>query len=120
MQIDWPIAYDATAGQRHGRFLAPPEQWSDHANRSAHAPNHLVWRNGTDVLRGDGNGSARPFHMRAEVRQDLEHIVRVAQVRYTPDRDRFASQQGCRQNRQSRVLRTADLDRTRKRVTAVY
>ena len=51
--------------------------------------------------------------------QDLEHVIRVAQIGHPPDRAGLAREQRGRQNRQGRILRTADLDRTAQRMSSV-
>src|SRR6266508_1731703 len=45
--------------------------------------------------------------------------MRVAQVGHTVNDTRFSSEQRSSQDRQRRILRAADLDRTGKRITAV-
>ena len=50
MQIDRPIADDAAAGQRDGRFLSPAEQRTEHADRRAHFAHDLVGRDRVDLL----------------------------------------------------------------------
>src|SRR4029453_18475161 len=50
---------------------------------------------------------------------DLQHVMRVAEIGHAVNDTRFSSEQGRGQDRQRRILRAADLDRTRKRMTAV-
>ena len=119
MQIDRPIADDAAAGQRNGRFLATAEQRTEHANRGAHFAHDFVGRDRFDLLRLDRDGAAGAFHLRAEMRQDLQHVMRVAQVRHAMQNARLARQQRRGQDRQRRIFRAADLDRTGERMTAV-
>src|SRR6266496_5031578 len=45
--------------------------------------------------------------------------MRVAEIGHAVNDTRFSSEQGRGQDRQRRILRAADLDRTRKRMTAV-
>ena len=51
MQIDRPIADDAAAGQRDGRFFAAAEERPEHADRRAHLPHDVVRRDRFDLLR---------------------------------------------------------------------
>ena len=119
MQIDRPIADDATARHRDGRFFAAAEQRAEHANRRAHFAHDIVGRDRFDLLRGHGDRAAGAFHLRAEMRQNLQHVMRVAQIRHATDDARLACEQRRRQDRQRRVFRAADLDRAGERVAAV-
>ncbi len=51
VQINWPIANDATAGQGDRRFLAPAQQRPENTNGRAHFPNDVVRRNRMDLFR---------------------------------------------------------------------
>ena len=57
--------------------------------------------------------------MRAEMRQDLQHVMRVAQIRHVMEDALLSGQQRRGQDRQSRILRAADLDRAGERMAAV-
>ena len=112
VQVDRAIADDAAARQRNRRFLAAAEQRTDDANRSAHPPDNIIGRNRIDFRGRDRDRAAGAFHFRAEMLQNLQHVMRVAQVRHTVNRARFAGEQRRRQNRQGGILRAADFDRS--------
>src|SRR5207253_10540114 len=61
----------------------------------------------------------RSFHLSAEMSEDLQHVMRVAQVRHAMNRARLPRQQGRGQNGKGRVLRTADPDGTGERIPAM-
>ena len=119
VQIDRPIADDATSRQRNRRFLAAPEQRAEHANRRAHFSHDVVGRDRFDRVGRDGDGAAGAFHLRAEMHQDLQHVMRVAQVGDAMEDARLAREQRRGEDRQRGVFRAADLDRTGKRPAAV-
>src|SRR4029077_19347089 len=77
MQINRPVANYATTRQSDGRFLAPTQQWSKNTYRRAHFSNNVVCRNRIDLFRDDTHVAAGAFHLRAEVHQDLQHVMRV-------------------------------------------
>ncbi len=119
MQIDRAITDDAAAGERDGRFLLAPEQWAEHAHGSAHLADDFVRGLGDDFFRLDGDHAAGPLHLRAEVREDLEHVMDIAQVGNVMDDARLLGQQGGREDGERGIFRTADLDRAIKAVAAV-
>ncbi len=119
MQIDRPIADDAAARQRDGRFFAATEQRTEHADRCAHFSYDLVGRDRLDRLGVYGNGAAGAFHLRAEMHQDLQHVMRVAQVRDAAQNAGLSREQRRGQNRQGGILRAANLNRTGKRMAAM-
>src|SRR5206468_11232500 len=63
---------------------------------------------------------AGPLHLSAEMSEDLQHVMRVAQVRHAMNRARLPSQQGGGQNGEGGVLRTANLDGTGERIPAMH
>src|SRR5205807_6864999 len=69
---------------------------------------------------GDGDNPAGALHLSAEMSEDLQHVMRVAQVRHAMNRARLPSQQGRGQNGEGGVLRTADLDGTGERIPAMH
>ena len=50
MQIDRPVADDAAARQRDGRFFATAQQRAEHANRGAHFAHDIVGRDRFDLF----------------------------------------------------------------------
>ena len=76
-----PVADDAAAGQRDGGFLFPAEQRAEHADGRAHFAHDVVRRLGVDLLGLHRDHAAGPLDLRAEVREDLQHVMDVAQVR---------------------------------------
>src|SRR5882757_7705750 len=119
MQIDWPVSDDATTGQSDGCFLATAQRWPKHANGSAHLAYDVVLRDGVDLFGRDADRSAGAFHLRPQMGQNLQHVMRVAQVGHAMNDTRLSSEQRRGQDRQRGIFRAADLDRTRKRITAV-
>ena len=119
MKIDRAVADDAAAGQGDRRLLLAAEQGTEDADGGAHLPHDLVGRDRFDVLRADRHGAARPLHLRAEMGEDLQHVVDVAEIRNVVDDDRLFGEQGGGENRQGRVLGAADFDGARQRVAAV-
>ena len=104
MQINRPVANYATTRQSDGRFLAPTQQWSKNTNRRAHFSNNVVRRNRIDLFRSDTHGAAGAFHLCAEVHQDLQHVMRVAQVRHAMNEASVAREQCRSQDRQRRIF----------------
>src|SRR5262245_36346414 len=100
MQINRPIANDAPAGQSNAGFLAPTQQWSENTNRRANFPYDVVWRDTVDLFGSHSHGAARAFHLRTQVSENLEHVIRVAQVGDTVDDTRLPGQQCRGENRQ--------------------
>src|ERR1043166_6052021 len=95
MQINRSIANDTAARQRNAGLLTTTQQWSQDANGRAHFPDNVVWRNTVNLFGGHGYGATRAFHLCTEVRQNLEHVIRVAQVRHTMN-DTWLPSQQCR------------------------
>ena len=119
MQINRPIANDATARQRNRRLFAPAKERTNHANRRAHFADDIVGSDRIYFCGRDCDGAAGAFYLRAEVLQNLQHVVRVAQIGHAPNRARLASEKRRRQNRQSRIFRAADFDRSVQRMPPV-
>ena len=57
------------------------DERTQHADRCAHFSHDFVGRDRFDLLGVYGDGAAGAFHLRAEMHQDLQHVMRVAQVR---------------------------------------
>ncbi len=119
MQINRPIANDATTRQRNRRLFAPAKERTNHANRRAHFADDIVGSDRIYFYGRDCDGAAGAFYLRAEVLQNLQHVVRVAQIGHAPNRARLASEKRRRQNRQSRIFRAADFDRSAQRTPPV-
>ena len=120
MQVDRPVADDTPARQRNSRFLATPEKRSKHANGRAHFSNDFIWCNRLSLVCGNCDGAARAFHLCAEMVENLQHVVRVAQVGHAMNGTRLARQQRRSQDGQSGILRAADLDGTSERIPAMH
>ena len=104
MQINRPVANDAAARECDGRFLAPTQQRSKHTNRSAHFSDDVVGRDAVDLLSSHSDSAAGAFYLRAEVSENLKHVICVAQVGY-PVNDTWFPRQQCRgENRQRGIL----------------
>src|SRR5215471_12172300 len=95
MQIDRPIANDAAAWQGDAGFLAPTQQRSKNTNGRAHFPDDIVGCDAVDLPGSDSDGAARAFHLRTEVSENLEHVIRVAQVGHAMN-DTWLPSQQCR------------------------
>ena len=67
VQINWPVADDATTGQSDGRLLASTQRRPEHANRSAHLAHDVVRRHRVDLFCRDADGTAGALHLRAEM-----------------------------------------------------
>ena len=119
MQIDRAVADDAAARQRNRGLLLASEQRPEHADRRAHFADDFVRRDCFDLFRLDPHRAAGAFHFRAQMHQNLEHVVDVTQVGHVADDARLAREQCGREDRQRRVLRAADGHRARKFLTAV-
>ena len=70
-------------------------------------------------FRRDAHGATGPFHLSTEECENLQHVMRVAQIGDTVHHAFLLSEQRRGQDRQRRILGTAHLDRTGKRVTTV-
>ena len=66
-----------------------------------------------------GTVTAAALPLRAEMHQDLEHVIRVAQIRDAMEDARFAREQTGGDDRERGIFRTADLDRAGKGMAAV-
>ena len=119
MQVDRAVADDAAAGQGDGGLFLATQQRADDADGRAHFPHNLVGSLGDDFLRLHGDGAARPLDLRAEVRQDLEHVMDVAQVRHMVDDARLSGEQRGGEDGERGVFRAADFDVAREGVSAV-
>ena len=100
--------------------LHRPSSGPEHANRRAHLAHDFV---GRDRVRSSPPCTATvPLARstsRPEMRQDLQHVMGVAQVRDMMEDARFAREQGGGQDRQRRIFRAADFDRAGERMAAV-
>ena len=67
----------------------------------------------------DRNRAAGALHLRAEMGEDLQHVMDVAQIRHVMDDARLLREQGRGQDRQGGVLRAADFDGAGERLAAV-
>ena len=119
MQINRAVADDAAAGQRDGRLLFAPEQRAEHADGRAHFPHDLVRRFGDDFLRLHRDHAAGPLDLRAEVREDLQHVMDVAQVGDVVDDARLFREQRGGEDGERGVFRAADFDGAGQLVSAV-
>src|SRR3982750_1580220 len=119
MQINWPIANDAAAGQSNSGFFAAAQQWSKNTNRSSHSSNDIVRRDRLYLFRRDRNGPAGALHLRAQMGKNLQHVFGVTQIGHPMNDTRFPGEQRRRQDWQGRFFRSAALDGTRKRMAAV-
>src|SRR5262245_35711799 len=104
MQINRPIANDTATGQRNAGFLAPAEQWAKNTNGRAHFPDNIVGRDTVDLLGSHSHGAARTLHLRTEVSENLEHVIRVAQVGHAVNDTWLSSQQCGGENWQRGIL----------------
>ena len=104
MQINRPIANDTAAGQRDAGFLAPTQQRSQNTNGRAHFPDDIVRRDTVDLLGSHSHGAARAFHLRTEVSENLQHVIRIAQVGHAVNDTRLPSQQCRGENRQRGIF----------------
>ena len=95
MQINRAIANDTAAGQCDAGFLAPTQQRSKNTNGRAHFANDIVGRDTVDLLGSHSHGAARAFHLRTQMSENLEHVIRIAQVGHAMNDTRLPSQQ-CR------------------------
>ena len=119
VQVNRAVADDAAAGQRDGGLLFAPEQRAEHADGRAHFADDLVRSFGDDFLRLHRDRAARPLDLRAEVREDLQHVMDVAQVGDVVDDARLLGQQRGGEDGQRGVFRAADFDIAGQRVSAV-
>ena len=67
MQINRPIANDATAGQSDSCLLATAQRGSKHTNRSAHLAHDVVRRDRVDLLRRDADGATCSLYLRTQM-----------------------------------------------------
>jgi len=72
-----------------------------------------------NLLRRDADRAAGAFHLRAQMSQNLQHVMRVAQIGHAMNDTRLWRKQRRSQDRQRRIFRAADLDRPGERVTTV-
>src|SRR6266480_7835768 len=72
-----------------------------------------------DLFCRDSYSPTGAFHLCAQVGENLEHVMRITQVGHALNDTRFSGKQGRGEDRQRRILRAADLDRTGKRVATV-
>ena len=79
--------------------LHRPSNGPKNTNGRAHFPDDIVGRDTVDLLGSHSHGAARAFHLRAEVSENLEHVIRVAQVGHAVNDTRLASQQCRGENR---------------------
>src|SRR5262245_47381675 len=100
MQINRSIPNDAAAGQSNTGFLAPTQQGSENTNGRAHFPYDVVGRDTVYLLGSHSHGAARAFHLRTEVSENLEPVIRVAQVRNAVDDTRGPRQKWRGENRE--------------------
>jgi len=119
VQIDGPVANDASPGEGDGGFLFAAKEGAEDAHGSAHLADDFIRGVGGDFLGLDGDGAAGPFDLRAEVIEDLQQVMHVAQVGDVMDDALIPGEQSGREDRQRGVLRPADLDRTGKLRAAV-
>ena len=71
-------------------FFAP-EQWAENTDGGPHFSHDLVGGIGDDLFRLDGDHATGALHLRAEVREDLEHVVDIAQIRHVVNHARLPS-----------------------------
>src|SRR5262245_2442931 len=95
MQINRPIANDAAAWQRDAGFLASTQQRPKNANGRAHFPDDIVRCDTVDLLGSHSHSATRAFDLCTQVSENLEHVIRIAQVGYAMNDTRLPSQQ-CR------------------------
>ena len=85
-------------------FFLAAQQRPEHANRSAHFAHDVIRRLGGDLLRLHGHRATGALHLRTEMRQDLQHVVDVAQIRNVMDDARLLGEQRRRENRERGVF----------------
>ncbi len=120
VKVDRPIADHAAAGKRNDRLLLPAEQRPKHADGCAHFPHNLVGSLRLDVLRLDPDRAAGALHTRAEMREDLEHVVDVREVGHVGDRARLLREKGRSEDGQRAVFAAGDADASVELVAAVH
>src|SRR6266545_1400662 len=67
VQINWPVADDATSGQSDGRLLASTQRRSKHTHGSAHLPHDIVRGHRVDLFCRDADGATCPLYLRTQV-----------------------------------------------------
>ena len=119
MKVHRPVSNDASAGQRDTCFAQAAQQGSHHANGGAHFAHEVIRGIAADILGLDENRAAVPFHLGAQILEDLQHVIRIAQIRHARDPAFLRRQQRGRQNGQGGIFRTTDIDGTSQLAAAL-
>jgi hypothetical protein len=104
VEIDRPVADDASAWERDGGLVLAAKQRAEDANGGAHFADDVVGGLGGDFFRAYLDGAAGAFDFASELAQDGEHVVDVAQVGNARDRAGFLGEEGGGKYWQSRVF----------------
>ena len=112
VKIDGTIADDATARQRNGGLFLAAEQGPEHADRGAHLADDFMALGAWVVIVSGlgGDHTAGPFDLRAEMRENLQHVMDVAEIGHMMDDARLLGQQCRCEDGERGVFRSADFD----------
>ena len=110
VKVDGAVADDAAAGAGDLGHLLAAEEGTQHADGGSHLADDLVGGLGPDLLGADLDDAAGPLHLGAELAEDGEHVMDVAQVGDAVDDAFLLGEEGGREDREGGVLGTSDAD----------
>ena len=119
VQVDRAVADHASSGERDAGFVLASEQRTQHADGGAHFADEFVRGLGADIFGFDDNSAAGSFHFAAEMAENGEHVMDVAQIGDAANDAFFTGEQGGCEDGQGGVFRSADADRAAEFVSAV-
>ena len=100
VEVHRAVADDAATGQRDGALFQAARERTEDADGGAHLAHEIIGRDGFDLLRLDHDDAAGALDLGAELSEDADHVVGVAEVGHTADGAGVLGEEGGGENGQ--------------------